>query len=66
MLADGSTVELQRFDGFVEWHDELREVMVLAAEGGPLIGMSLLRGSRITIDVDDGGLVAVEPLTQRE
>jgi len=35
----------------------------LATEGGPLVGMGLLRGSRLGIDVVPGGSVVVEELS---
>jgi len=35
---------------------------VLDADGGPLVGRSLLRGSRTRLDVEDGGPVSIEPL----
>ena len=40
----------------------MRIGIVLAADGTPLIGMSLLRGTRVTVEVEDGGLVTIEPL----
>ncbi len=65
MLADGSTVPLRRHEGTVDWHAQARDVMVLEADGGPLVGMSLLYGSRMTLDVVEGGVVIIEP-TPRE
>jgi hypothetical protein len=35
-------------------------VAVIAAEGQPLIGMALLRGSRLILDAEPGGEVLVE------
>ena len=52
-LADGSTVVLDVFLGIVSWHGQRREVLIAQAQGIPLIGMSLLDGSRLTIDVVD-------------
>jgi hypothetical protein len=37
-------------------------VLVLAADGGPLVGLSLLYGHRVTLDVVDGGRVSIEAL----
>jgi hypothetical protein len=37
-------------------------VPVLAATGDALIGMSMLSGYRMTLDVEDGGRVVVEAL----
>lgn len=62
VLGDGQAVDFDIFMGTVLWDGHLREGIVLAADGSPLIGMALLSGSRITLDVADGGLVAIEPL----
>jgi hypothetical protein len=53
---------MQSFHAFVEWHGTPREVIALAADGDPLIGMSLLRGSRLSIDVINGGEVRIDAL----
>ena len=62
MLADGSVVRLSYFRATVLWEGKPRKIMVLDADGGPLVGMSLLYGSRVTLDVVDGGPVTIEPL----
>ncbi len=60
-LADGSAVRFDYHEGRVLWHGgEERAVVVLAADGDPLVGMALLRGSRLTIDAVPGGLVRIE------
>ncbi len=46
----------------VIWNDQEREVLTLQAEGGALVGMSLLYGNRVTIIVLDGGDIAIEPI----
>ena len=61
-LADGSLVSLDAYRVGVEWDDGVRVVPALAAEGGPLVGMSLLRGSEIRIEAVDGGEVVIRPL----
>jgi clan AA aspartic protease len=67
-LADGSTVILAVHLGTVTWHEVQREVLVAQAVGRPLIGMSLLQGSRLTIDAIERGDVVIEklPLTPPE
>jgi hypothetical protein len=37
-------------------------VLVLQADGGPLVGMSLLYGSRMTLDIVDDGDVIIDAL----
>lgn len=59
-LADGSTVALEVHEAVVAWHGSPRLVECLMAEGAPLVGMALLRGSRLTVDVVPGGEVRIE------
>ena len=60
MLADGNEVILSVFQAVIAWDGQEREVQVLEAEGGSVLGMALLRGYRLTVDVEDGGLVTIE------
>ncbi len=46
----------------VLWYGQEREVLVLQADGGPLVGMSLLYGSRVMLEVVDNGDVTIDPL----
>lgn len=65
-LADGGTAALDVYDAHVLWRGRERPVPVYEAEGGPLVGMSLLRGSRLTVDVEPGGEVVIEDLPGSE
>jgi clan AA aspartic protease len=60
VLADGSTVETSYHRARVLWHGRQRAIQVLVTEGGPLVGMTLLRGSVLTVAVSPGGEVTVE------
>jgi clan AA aspartic protease len=60
-LGDGSIVVLDLYLATVLWHEQEREVLVLQADGGPLVGMALLYGSRVVLHVVDDGDVLVEP-----
>jgi clan AA aspartic protease len=62
MLADGSVVSVDIFLATVLWDSRPCSGPVLAAEGDPLVGMSMLYGSRVTLDVVDGGQVTIEAL----
>ena len=62
-LGDGSEVQMDVFEATVLWDNQERGVVVLAAEGGALVGMSMLSGYRITLDVKDGGTVIIEVLS---
>ncbi len=61
-LADGSVVLLDVFLATVVWHGRREEVVVSQTDGAPLLGMSLLRGSRMTMDVIDDGDVEIDEL----
>jgi clan AA aspartic protease len=61
-LANGSHVILEVYLAAVVWHDRQRELLVVRADGAPLVGMSLLRGSRLTMDIVDDGDVVIDEL----
>ena len=61
-LADGSPVLLEVYQVTLLWADEERDVEVLALEGAPLIGMTLLEDSDVRFQGRDGGLVSIKPL----
>ena len=60
-LGDGSTVVLDLYLATVLWDTQPREVLVLQAEGSPLLGMALLYGNRVILHVVDHGDVLIEP-----
>jgi predicted aspartyl protease len=62
VLADGSVVGLDVYRARVVWHGRALPVSVLESEGGPLVGMALLRGSELRLRVMDGGDVLIEEL----
>ena len=64
-LGDGSTVSLEIYRATVGWDDFPRSVYVMATEDVSLIGMSLLYGYRVIMDVIDGGLVTIEQRPQQ-
>ena len=61
-LGDGNVVVLDMYLTKVLWHGQEREVLTLQADGGPLIGMSLLYGNRVMLDVIDNGDVTIDSL----
>ena len=63
ILGDENRVVLKRYVAKVLWHGAERNVYVLQAEGGPLIGMSLLYGSRLILDVITDGNVTIDALS---
>ena len=63
-LRDGSTVPDDGGLINVQANRKERLVLTLASESGVLVGMSMLFGHRVTLDVRDGGLVRIEALPQ--
>ncbi|MBM4258375.1 MAG: hypothetical protein FJ147_21065 [Deltaproteobacteria bacterium] len=61
-LGNGSAAEFDMCAGAVLWEGQLRHGIVLAVDGSPLLGMAHLRGSRVCLEVIDGGAVTIEPL----
>lgn len=61
-LGDGNVVVLDVYLAMVLWHGQQREILALETDGGPLIGMSLLYGSRLVLEVIDNGDVTIESL----
>ena len=62
-LGDGSTITLEGYYAMVLWHDGTRDMTILCSETEPLVGMAMLDGSRLTMDVIDDGDVCVEKLS---
>ena len=63
LIADGSIHIFDEYIGTVLWNDEVRTVEVAAAETDPLVGMGLLRGYSLSVDVVENGAVMIESLT---
>lgn len=61
-LADDRLVLMDVFRGSISWHGTSKNILVSQAEGGALVGMRLLAGSRMTVDVVNGGQVTIEAL----
>jgi clan AA aspartic protease len=64
-LADGSQFLCNVYEGHVIWHDQIVAIEVFETEGAPLLGMRLLRGSRLRVDVVDDGLLEISPLAEQ-
>ena len=58
-LADGSVMTFDVHVATVDWHGQPRAVEVEAADAQPLLGMSLMRGSELKVQVADGGSVTI-------
>jgi clan AA aspartic protease len=61
-LADGSVEHVEVYIGRAVWDGHERAIQIHASEGDILVGMSLLYGCHVGLDVVDGGRVAIERL----
>jgi clan AA aspartic protease len=61
-LGDGSEVIFDMYKATVIWDGKTQVIDVAASEADPLVGMSLLYGFRIQMDVVEGGIVTIEAL----
>ena len=59
-LANGGLFDFQVYLGSVSWHDRANDVLVLESDSVPLLGMTLLWGSRVTLDASTGGEVTID------
>ena len=59
-LADGSWVSFDAYDATVLWDGEPRVVLIDEADTTPLVGMLLLNGHNLNIDVESGGRVLIQ------
>jgi clan AA aspartic protease len=65
-LGDGRRIVMNYHEAVVIWHGQPRAVEVLESDTPPLIGMSLLEGNRLTMDVIPGGRVTIRILPKME
>ncbi len=61
-LADGSRLRIAVHEATIIWHGSRRTVLVMATGKRALVGMSLIYGSRLILDGQDGGALALEEL----
>jgi predicted aspartyl protease len=59
-LADNSEMEFALYKAEIHWMMTERIILIVASEGFPTVGMSLIYGHRVTIDAVDGGKVWIE------
>ena len=63
ITATGDRVRLTTYYSTMMWHGEPRIIEVVKADSEPLLGMELLLGNRVTLDVLEGGPVTIYPLS---
>jgi clan AA aspartic protease len=61
LLADGSVRQFDIFAAEVAWDGTWRAVLVSAVGNEPLIGMRLMAGHKLVIEVVPGGAVEIAP-----
>jgi clan AA aspartic protease len=61
-LADGSVLPFDVYVGTVDWHGQARTVEVESADAQPLLGMALMEGSELRMQVLPGGSVILMEL----
>lgn len=61
-LGDGHEERMNLFLAAVQWDGAPREVLVLEVEAGPRIGMAMLEGCRMAMDVEEDGAVSIDSL----
>ena len=64
VLADGSSRRVASYAAEVEWDGGWRPVAVTAVGGEALVGMGLLAGHELRVEVTAGGAVSILPLGQ--
>ena len=60
MLADGSEASFEVYDVTVLWDGQPRDVYTYAADSTPLVGMAMLDGHDLSVQVRDGGRVVIQ------
>lgn len=64
-MADGSENVFEIYEATVDWDGEPRRIPMDEAEIFPLVGMSLVEGYELTVQVQRGGNVTLRPLQAR-
>lgn len=64
-LADGSICVFQVYVGKLLWDGKVRSVLIAEAEADPLVGMRLLRGHELKMQVRARGKVTIKRLSRK-
>ena len=59
VLANGATEECDVYTATITWDGSRRRIVVQAADTTPLVGMGLLYGYQVIINVVEGGQVVI-------
>ena len=58
-LGDNQRVDFDLYSATIVWDGDVREILALASEAFPLVGMSLLKVFHLSMDIIDGGEVSL-------
>lgn len=61
VLADGSETPLDVHAVTLYWDGQPRDVVAYASDTTPLVGMALLDGHNLYVEVEEGGQVLIRP-----
>ena len=64
VLADGSETIFDIYEAIVIWDGQARRVAVDEADADPLIGMAILHGFTLKMEVVNGGSVIIEDIPE--
>jgi clan AA aspartic protease len=64
-LADGSECVFAVYEAKVIWDGKLRRLLVDEADTDPLVGMKLMRGHELKMQISAGGKVTIKRLPSR-
>jgi clan AA aspartic protease len=64
-LADGTEAVFDVYEAKIIWDGRVRSIVVLEADAKPLIGMKLLKGHELKMQVCYRGRVAIKRLTRK-
>ena len=62
-LANGQEDQFDIYAAVIRWDGAQRNILVEAADTDPLVGMALLAGHDVHIQVEEGGTVIIEALS---
>jgi clan AA aspartic protease len=65
LLADGSECLFDVYEAKVVWDGKIRRLLIDEADTDPLIGMALMRGDELKIQVRSRGKVTIKSLPAR-
>lgn len=61
-LADGSVIDVPIFEGVIIWFGVKRTISVVQTDSEALVGMSLMKDCRLTMDIIADGDCRIAPL----